>query len=284
MINMKKIVSLGTVLGLCVLSVTSVAQINPIHTPDVEPDYSLISEQEIAKVQFEQFAGKKTQQLVGVKPYICVYGGCIKIKQAPIEVKSSAIDEAVLQKRHIRTEDGLDIDIRGNRRDSVQDQKDSSIRGIGKLIVDTSDKYVMLDDTLIYEDFDVVEQSAPVAKEVSNKKKDKDLQVIACGLSHYAPQYIAPEIRDHLNSEEKDNVQHEPKLFPNPARPSDLITITTGTSAPATIQVLDMSGKVIEVADNVSERYELQRSTTGTYFVMIIAENGSVKHKKLLVH
>jgi hypothetical protein len=176
----------------------------------------------------------------------------------------------------------LNLDEEDEDKEKEKDKKDSTVRGIGSYSIDTIDKYVILDDTLIYEDFDIIEMVAPVVDAVQNIQYDKTPKLIqGCGLSCFARQ---ADKAQPLVDNTKDIIPvAEPSLFPNPARVSDIITIETGTVNPSTVQVIDMNGKIVELTQNVSEKHELTGYVSGTYFVLIISEDGAVKHKKLLV-
>jgi hypothetical protein len=169
--------------------------------------------------------------------------------------------------------------------DRVNDKKDSTIKGIGTFITDTVDKNVILDDTLIYEDFDIIQMKAPAIVNSSNKPQDKDIKMVDCFAIRCGTHATNTDISDlNIEAPIETKAITPSVLFPNPARANSKLTITTGDAREVTIQVMDMSGKIVDVVENVLVEQELRGYISGTYFVLIIHEDGEVSHKKLLVN
>lgn len=168
-----------------------------------------------------------------------------------------------------------------------KDGPDSVKLGIGPQLFDSVDRSVIVEDTLIYEDY-VNYQPAPEdgAEEAEKGGKHGKSMVFSCPtkvtvLSQpHDLELTVPTLEEETTT---DPIIQPAAVFPNPAASSDITSVRTGRTTPADVFVYDMSGKMVQTISEVSEKTELGRYTTGTYIILIKGEDGSTDHMKLLV-
>ena len=206
---------------------------------------------------------------------VCV--GLVELEDCDLEENLTYNEAMVLSV--LEEEDEKDKDKKGSK------DKDTLVLGIGPELVDTSDRTVMVDDTLIYEDYEIYQPNATDTKFAQNEPYDSDKRIMACGskVQIQVPHQVRYTEMHIIETPEELSTTSSANLFPNPATASDAAQVITGTTAPASIFVYDMSGKMVQTIDQVTEKAELRRYTTGSYIVLIRYEDGSSVHKKLLV-
>jgi|GEM_PF-5152030 len=178
------------------------------------------------------------------------------------------------------------------KKDGIQDELDTLTSKIGREIVDTADWDIMVEDTLVYEDFQPI-QVRNVNSDVHPVEPDQAKRgMIVCGRPAQSRQIVdtaiylpiqTPDVPESTQNEHFPTPDFLATVFPNPANSTDMIKVETNFEGESTVQVFDLNGRLLDTFEHVSEKIELGSYTSGTYILLISNEAGQASHKKLLV-